>query len=61
MLKMSEPASASLAPLAPTSVPSQRPGRYRRFWSSVPYRRIGIELVQSEAFIAKIRPLSGQP
>ena len=36
MAKMSEPASGSLAPLAPSRLPSHRPGRYRRFWASVP-------------------------
>ena len=61
MLKMSEPASGSLAPLAPKLRPSHRPGRYRAFWASVPKARIGIVIVQSEAFSAKISPVSGQP
>ncbi len=58
---MSEPASASLAPLAPTSVPSQRAGRNRRFCSVEPWSRIGIATVQSAALMAKISPLSLQP
>ena len=61
MLKMSDPASGSLAPLAPTSEPSQSFGSQRRFWSSVPYRRIGIVFVQVDALMAKISAVSGQP
>ena len=61
MPKMSEPASGSLAPLAPNKRPSQSPRKYRLFWASVPKARIGIVTVQSEALIAKINPLSGQP
>ena len=61
MLKMSEPASGSLAPLAPKLRPSQRRGRYRVFCASVPKVRIGIVIVQSEALRAKISPVSGQP
>ena len=61
MLKMSEPASGSLAPLAPKLRPSHRPGRYSPSGPRCRRPRIGIVIVQSEALRAKISPVSGQP
>ena len=59
--KMSEPASGSLAALAPSRLPSHSPGRYRRFCARVPKARIDIVVVQSEAPVAKTSPVSRQP
>ena len=54
---MSEPASGSLAPLAPMSDPSDKPGRYRWRWSSVPWMRIGIEFGPEVRVQRKQEPL----
>ena len=56
MLKMSEPASGSLAPLAPKWRPSTSGGRNRFFWASSPNMRIGIVIVQSDAFSENKQP-----
>ena len=61
MLKMSEPASGSLAPLAPKLRPSHRAGKVASLLGVGAEMTIGIVIVQSDALRAKIRPVSGQP
>ena len=60
-LKASEPESGSDIACPATIDPSQSPGRYRRFWRSVPKDTSGVSQAQSCALRAKMNPLSVQP